>query len=99
MHQSGPFAKDQDYTFLHDLGNSVAWMIFIDASAANCIIEREGLAKVRHVDVNVLWLLEQEVGRRWPLHKIVGSVDPAYFMTNNLALQDISKYGGSSDRK
>lgn len=40
----------------------------------------------------MLWLQEQEVRRRLPLHKILGALNPADLMTKNLNKQDIEKY-------
>lgn len=54
---------------LKDLGQDMAARVHIDASAANTIIERDGLAKIRHIDVNVLWIQEHEVRRTLPLCK------------------------------
>lgn len=39
---------------LRDLGIDTGARVHVDASAAKSIIEREGLAKVRHIDVNGL---------------------------------------------
>ena len=48
------------------------------------IVERAGLDKVRHTDVDVLWLQEQEVRGRVPLSKIDGTRNPADLMTKHL---------------
>ena len=42
------------------------------------------LDKVRHVDVNALWLQKQEVRGRVPLSKIDGTRNPADLMTKHL---------------
>ena len=55
-------------TLMADFGQEIGARVHIDASAAKSIIEREGLDKVRHIEVNVLWLQEQELrggGCRW----------------------------------
>ena len=41
---------------MKDMGMSVKLQLHLDAAAAKGIIERKGLSKVRHIDVNVLWL-------------------------------------------
>ena len=43
-------------TLLLDFGKPSRMQLHLDASAAKGIVERRGLSKVRHVDVNVLWL-------------------------------------------
>lgn len=78
-------------TLLKDLGQELAACVHIDTSAAKSMTEREGRAKIRHVDVNVLWIQEQEVRRQLPLCKIIGTLNLADLMTWNLARQDINK--------
>ena len=46
-------------TLVEELGSESTARVHVDASAAKGIIERRGLDKVRHIDVNVLWLQEQ----------------------------------------
>ena len=55
------------------------------------IIEREGLAKVRHVEVDVLWLQEQQARSRLPLVKVAGTANPADLGTKNLSRAEIMK--------
>ena len=56
----------------------------LERRKAKGIVERAGLDKVRHIDVNVLWLQEQEVRGRVPLSKIDGTRNPADLMTKHL---------------
>ena len=41
-------------TLMADMGKLSRMQLHLDATAAKGIIERRGLSKVRHVDVNVL---------------------------------------------
>ena len=41
------------FTLSGELGGSMQAMVHVDASAAKSIVERAGLDKVRHIDVNV----------------------------------------------
>lgn len=66
--------------------------VHIDASAAKIIIEREGLAQIRRIDVDIQWIYEQELRRRLPLCKILDTINPADLMTKNLARQDINSH-------
>ena len=45
-------------TLARDLGRKVDIQLHVDAMAAKGMIERRGLSKVRHLDVNVLWQQE-----------------------------------------
>ena len=42
-----------------DMGSDVGITLELDATAAKGILDRQGIAKVRHIDVNCLWLQEQ----------------------------------------
>ena len=79
-------------TLMEDMGVQIDARTHIDASAAKSIIEREGLGKLRHVHVNVLWLQEQEVRRRLPLAKIDGKINCADLMTKHLQQQDMEMH-------
>lgn len=50
--------------------------------------ESEGLAKVPHIDVNVLWIQEQGVRRNLPCNTIIRTSNPADLMTKHES-QDI----------
>ena len=57
-------------TLVKDLGGAVDRQVMMDASAAKAIIERRGIHKVRHLDVDILWLQQEEARRLMPLQKI-----------------------------
>ena len=59
-------------TLCGDLGTTVKIRVHLDASAAKGMVEREGLGKVRHVEVDVLWIQEQQARARLPLVKVDG---------------------------
>ena len=64
----------------------------IDANAAKSLIERKGLSKVRHLDVDVLWLQQQQARRLLPIQKIAGTENPSDLMTKHLDRITIDKY-------
>lgn len=66
--------------------------VHIDATAAKSIAERQGLDRVRHIDVNIHWLQDQQARERLPLHIILGTANPADSMTKNLSAQQIDTY-------
>ena len=71
-------------TLMQDFGEEIKARVHIDASAAKSIIEREGLDRLRHIEVNVLWLQEQELRRNLPMVKIDGKLNMADLMTKPL---------------
>ena len=78
-------------TLLGDMGISVSIQMHLDAAAAKGIVERRGLSKVRHIDVNVLWLQETCARRLIPLNKVPGEHNPADLMTKHLAKDKIDQ--------
>ena len=78
----------------------------LDATAANGILDQQGIAKVRHIDVNCLWLQEQCAKNIVPLTKIPGEDNTADLMTEHLVITTILRHmkklnlvhiGGRSD--
>ena len=72
---------------LEDFGAEASLRLHLDSSAAQGILDRQGLSKVRHIDVNILWLQEQCARNVVPLENIKGTVNPADLMTKNLTTQ------------
>ena len=79
-------------TLMGELGRETNARVHVDANAAKGIVERAGLDRVRHIDVNVLWLQEQEVRGKVPLHKVDGTENPADLMTKNLDAAKVQKF-------
>ena len=82
-------------TLCADLGDEVSVSLELDATAAKGILDRSGLAKVRHIDVNCLWLQEQCAKKIVPLTKIPGEINIADLMTKHLTAIVIQKHVGN----
>ena len=65
-----------------DFGIELEIRLHVDASAALGILQRQGVGRVRHLDVGVLWLQEQQLRRLIELTKVLGTRNPADLMTN-----------------
>ena len=70
-------------TLCGDLGASVKIRVHLDVSAAMGMVEREGFGKVRHVEVGVLRIQEQQARAGLPLIKVDGTRSPSDLMTKN----------------
>ena len=79
-------------TLCNDLGFEVDISLELDATAAKGILDRQGISKVRHIDVNCLWLQEQCAKKMVPLSKIPGEVNTADLMTKHLGNAVILKH-------
>ena len=62
------------------------------ASAAIGMAQRTGLNKVRHVEVDVLWLQEQQARRLHPIEKIPGPQKPSDLCTKNVPVGFLEQY-------
>ena len=73
------------------LGAVVKIRVRLDTSAAKGMVEREGIGKVRYVEVDELWIQAKQARARFPPIKVNGSRNPADFMTNHLARSEMIK--------
>ena len=79
-------------TLIKDLGGSeLQIQLYLDPTAAKGIIERRGLSKVRHVDVNVLRLQETCSRKTVPMNKVPGEQNCSDLMTKHLGFKIIDK--------
>ena len=74
-----------------DTGMKITIIVEIDASAANGIMERRGLGKTRHIDVQDLWMQEKVRNGEVTVLKIPGEMNTADLGTKPLAKDDIEK--------
>ena len=72
-------------TLLEDFGCvGVKVSVGMDANAAIGIVQRRGLNNLRHVELDVLWIQEQQARRLLPLRKVPGPRNPSDMMTKNV---------------
>ena len=64
-----------------DMGFSKPMHVHSDATAAIGIARRRGLGKLRHLDVEDLWVQEQVRNKKVHLHKVLGLENPADIFT------------------
>ena len=80
-------------TLLGDFGCQNAKVrVGMDASAAIGMAQRTGLNKVRHVEVDVLWIQEQVARRMLPITKIPGPRNPSDLCTKNVSVALMEQY-------
>ena len=76
---------------LRDFGRSSEGVVYADSSAALAIARRKGAGKMRHINVNSLWIQERQNEKDLELRKVLGTENPADLMTKNLARQSLDK--------
>ena len=62
------------------------------ASAAKAIASRKGLGKVRHIEVNQLWIQDRVGFGDVEIHKVLGSVNPADALTKHVESETLIKH-------
>ena len=67
-----------------DFGLTVNGRIDSDASAAIGIVQRHGLGKLRHINVQYLWLQDKVRMKELEVKKVPGQDNPADLMTKYL---------------
>ena len=72
-------------TLNNDLGEKKEVKLNLDATAAKGILERQGISKIRHIDVNVLWLQQQLAKNMIPLAKVAGTENCSDLLAKHLA--------------
>ena len=81
---------------LADLGCRARLVVCMDSSAAKGMASRKGLGKVRHVEVNQLWVQEKVGNGEVELRKVEGSENLADALTKHLDGEGISKHMGGT---
>lgn len=80
-------------TLLGDVGLAGAKVrVGMDASAAIGMAQRTGLNKMRHIEVDVLWLQEQTARRMLPISKIPRPRNPSDLCTKNVNVALMERY-------
>lgn len=75
-----------------DFGTVFEAQVHVDASAAIGIVERQCLQKIRHIEVDLLWIQEMELMRLLPLPKILGSLHPADIITEDVPIETVMTF-------
>ena len=77
---------------LRDLGVNVKLQVLTDSSAAKGIASRRGLGKVRHVEVNQLWVQEKVADGSIELSKVSGEANLADALTKHVGREILERH-------
>ena len=67
-----------------DLGSKPQVHLHLDASAALSLLDRRGLGKAKHIEMQHLWLQEAVKAGRVQTHKVASEINPADLLTKPL---------------
>ena len=79
-------------TLMKDFGVDIKVRIHIDSNAAKGILERTGLHKIRHLDVDMLWMQGQVAKEILEVKKIKGEENTADLMTKHVGKAVMEKH-------
>ena len=80
-------------TLLADFGCAdMRASVGMDASAAIGIVQRQVISKLRDVEVDVLWVQEQQARKLLPLRKVPGPRKPSDMGTKHIAVALMDRY-------
>ena len=71
-------------SFSQDSLVNITMTIYIDFAAARSVASRRGLGKLRHMDVQYLWIQEKLPNKTFKLLKVLGADNPADALTKFL---------------
>ena len=74
-----------------DLGIELKIVLHTDCSACKGICNRRGLGKIKHMDVQMLWLQSMVYRGAIAMRKVPGIENPADLSTKHLSFGDIEK--------
>ena len=77
---------------LQDIGIQVNVIVRTDASAAKGIATRRGMGKIRHIEVQQLWVQDKVAKGQIKVEKISTTANPADNLTKYLSNEDIAKH-------
>ena len=78
-------------SYCRDLGIATGVRVCTDSSACKGICGRTGLGKIKHLDVQLLWLQDAVRRDRVEMVKVRGDRNPADLMTKHLGSQCIAR--------
>ena len=77
---------------MKEWGMETQGRIYVDSSAALGVVNRKGCGKLRHIKVGLLWIQEREEREELEYSKVLGTENPADWMTKHLAQAAAEKY-------
>ena len=84
---------------LRDFGLEPPFRVWTDSSAALGICSRQGLGKLRHLDIHTLWVQQAVRSKRLVMKKVSGEENPADLLTkHSLSQKRLSKLIAVYDR-
>ena len=79
-----------------DLSCSLQGRVWADSSAALAIVKRSGAGKLRHINISLLWVQEQEKLQKLRYEKVPGQANPADLFTKGVGREKLQQFSWAS---
>ena len=77
-----------------DLNCRLHGRVWADSSAALAVVKRSGAGKLRHINISLLWVQEQEKLKKLVYEKVPGQDNPADLFTKGVGRENFSNLPG-----
>jgi len=79
-----------------DLNCRLHGRVWADSSAALAIVKRSGAGKLRHINISLLWVQEQQKLKKLVYEKVPGQANPADLFTKGVGREKLQQFAWAS---
>ena len=79
-----------------DLSCRLHGRVWADSSAALAIVKRSGADKLRHINISLLWVQEQQKLKKLVYEKVPGQANPADLFTKGVGREKLQQFAWAS---
>ena len=79
-----------------DLNCRLHGRVWADSSAALAVVKRSGAGKLRHINISLLWVQEQEKLKKLVYEKVPGQDNPADLFTKGVGREKLQQFAWAS---
>jgi len=73
--------------------------VWADSSAALAVVKRQGAGKLRHINISLLWVQEQEKLKKLVYEKVPGQDNPADLFTKGVGREKLQQFAWASGQE
>ena len=79
-----------------DLDCRLHGRVWADSSAALAVVKRSGAGKLRHINISLLWVQEQQKLKKLVYEKVPGQANPADLFTKGVGREKLQQFAWAS---
>ena len=81
-----------------DLNCRLHGRVWADSSAALAVVKRQGAGRLRHINISLLWVQEQETLKKLYYEKVPGQDNPADLFTKGVGREKLQQFAWASSQ-